>query len=76
MMGLGTTTPLRDGPVQVAVCHGRTPQELEQAINASLERAARQSRDPQLLDIKFPHLMQAGDGQASTEYLALVIWQL
>jgi hypothetical protein len=75
MMGVGTSTPLRDGPVQVAVCHGRTPHELEQAINASLERAARQSRDPQLLDIKFPQLMPSSDGLASTEYLALVVWQ-
>ena len=75
MMGVGMSTPLRDGLVQVAVCHGRTLQDLEQAINASLEAAARQSHDPQPLDIKCPQPAHASDGQASTEHLAIVVWQ-
>jgi hypothetical protein len=68
-------TALRSGQVQVSICHGTTPQELEEAINSALVSVSRKSRDPQLLDIRFPQSSLSTPGGAEREYLAVVIWQ-
>lgn len=68
-------TALRSGQVQVSICQGATPQELEHAINAALISVSRKSSDPQLLDIRFPQTPSSTNAGAEREYLAVVIWQ-
>ncbi len=69
------STALRYGSIEVTVCHGTTPEELERAINAALKALATKSSDPQLIDIKMPQATCVPGEISPREYLALVIWQ-
>jgi hypothetical protein len=70
-----TGAALRQGQIEVAVCHGQSPQELERAINEALRTLAMKSSDPQLLDIKYPSPSPTGESEWAREYTALLIWQ-